>query len=80
MSDEEGSIQGVNLNTRQAGHITYNPNVPTNDPKLSQYLPVFVLRHTKAQHFGFKEGSTTNLIMGGRYLIMPKGNATGTEL
>jgi len=80
MTDEDGGIRGVNLNTSQAGHITFNPNVPTNDPKLSQYLPVFVLRHTKMMHFGFKDGGKTNLIMGGRYLIMPKGNATGKEI
>ena len=80
MTDEDGSIKGVNLDTRQAGHITFNPNVPSKNPKISQYLPVFVLRHTKAMHFGFKEGGKTNLIMGGRYLIMPKGNATGTEI
>ena len=46
MTDDEGSIKGVNLNTRQAGHITFNPNVPTNDPKLSLYLPVFVSSYT----------------------------------
>jgi len=80
MTDEDGAIRGINLNTRQAGHITFNPNVPTKDPKLSQYLPVFVLRHTKMMHFGFKDGGKTNLIMGGRYLIMPKGNATGKEI
>ena len=28
-------------------------------------------------HFGFKEGGKTNLLMGGRYLIMPQGQARG---
>ena len=80
MTDAEGSIKGVNLNTRQAGHITFNPNVPSADKKISQYLPVFVLRHTKQMHFGFKEGGKTNLLMGGRYLIMPQGQARGIKL
>ena len=80
MTDAEGSIKGVNLNTRQAGHITFNPNVPSRDKKISQYLPVFVLRHTKETSFGFKDGGTTNLIIGGRYLIMPQGQASGTKI
>lgn len=80
MVDADGSIKGVNLNTRQAGHIVFNPNVPSTNKKISQYLPVFVLRHTKAQTFGFKEGSKTNLIAGGRYLIMPQGQATGKKI
>jgi len=80
MTDTDGSIKGVNLNTRQAGHITFNPNVPSTDKKISQYLPVFVLRHTKAMSFGFKEGGKTNLIIGGRYLIMPQGQAGGIKL
>jgi hypothetical protein len=80
MTDTEGSIKGVNLNTRQSGHITFNPNVPSTDKKISQYLPVFVLRHTKQMHFGFKDGGKTNLIMGGRYLIMPQGQASGIKI
>ena len=80
MTDQDGSIQGVNLDTRKAGHIVFNPNVPSAKPEIAQYLPVFVLRHTKAMTFGFKEGAKTNLIAGGRYLIMPQGQATGRKI
>jgi hypothetical protein len=80
MLNAEGELKGVNLNTSTAGHITFNPNVPENNPKIAQYLPVFLVRHTKANVTGFKDGSKTNLIAGGRYLIMPRGNATGKEI
>ena len=80
MTDKKGAIVRLNLNTRQSGHITFNPNVPSKNPKIAQYLPVFVLRHTKAMSFGFKEGGKTNLIAGGRYLIMPQGQATGRKI
>ena len=80
MTDETGAIAGVNLETRQAGHIVFNPNVPSTKPEITQYLPVFVLRHTKETTFGFKDGGKTNLIAGGRYLIMPQGRATGRKI
>jgi len=80
MTDENGTIQGVNLDTRKAGHIVFNPNVPSTKPQIAQYLPVFNLRHTKALTFGFKDSGTTNLIAGGRYLIMPQGQATGRKI
>ena len=80
MTDENGAIAGVNLDTRQSGHIVFNPNVPSTKPEIAQYLPVFNLRHTKALTFGFKDGGKTNLIAGGRYLIMPQGQATGRKI
>ena len=49
MTNEDGEIHGINLDTKQ-------------------------------MHFGFKEGGKTNLIMGGRYLIMPKGQASGVQI
>jgi len=71
MTDQDGSIQGINLDTRQSGHIVFNPNVPSTKPEIAQYLPVFVLRHTKETTFGFKDGG---------YLIMPQGQATGKRI
>jgi len=79
MVDDEGEIKGLNLNTSTAGHISFNPDIP-KDQKVQQYLPVFQLRHTKDMVWGYKSGSKTKLFAGGRYLIMPKGNATGTKV
>ena len=79
MVDDEGNLGGLNLNTSTAGHITFNPDIP-KDQKVQQYLPVFQLRHTKDMVWGYKSGSRTKLFAGGRYLIMPKGNATGTKV
>jgi hypothetical protein len=79
MVDEDGEIKGLNLNTSTAGHIVFNPDIP-KDPKITQYLPVFQLRHTKDMIWGYKSGSKTKLFAGGRYLIMPKGNATGAKI
>jgi len=79
MVDDEGEIKGLNLNTSTAGHISFNPDIP-KDQKVQQYLPVFQLRHTKDMVWGYKSGSKTKLFAGGRYLIMPKGNATGTKI
>ena len=79
MVDDEGNLGGLNLNTSTAGHISFNPDIP-KDQKVQQYLPVFQLRHTKDMVWGYKSGSKTKLFAGGRYLIMPKGNATGTKV
>ena len=79
MVDEEGNLGGLNLNTSTAGHISFNPDIP-KDRKIQQYLPVFQLRHTKDMVWGYKSGGRTKLFAGGRYLIMPKGNATGTNV
>lgn len=79
MVDDEGELGGLNLNTSTAGHISFNPDIP-KDRKIQQYLPVFQLRHTKDTVWGYKSGSKTKLFAGGRYLIMPKGNATGTKI
>ena len=79
MVDDKGNLGGLNLNTSTAGHITFNPDIP-KDQKVQQYLPVFQLRHTKDMVWGYKSGGKTKLFAGGRYLIMPKGNATGTKI
>ena len=79
MVDDEGNLGGLNLNTSTAGHLSFNPTIP-KDQKVQQYLPVLQLRHTKDMVWGYKSGSKTRLFAGGRYLIMPKGNATGTKI
>jgi len=79
MVDDEGELGGLNLNTSTAGHITFNPDIP-KDRKVTQYLPVFQLRHTKDMIWGYKDGGKTKLFAGGRYLIMPQGQATGTKV
>ena len=79
MVDDEGELGGLNLNTSTAGHITFNPDIPKN-PKVTQYLPVFQLRHTKDLIWGYKSGSKTKLFAGGRYLIMPQGQSTGRKI
>jgi len=79
MVDDEGNLGGLNLNTSTAGHISFNPTIP-KDKKVQQYLPVFQLRHTKDTIWGYKSTGGTKLFAGGRYLIMPKGNATGTKV
>tara|TARA_Y100001938_G_scaffold148241_1_gene231369 strand:- start:44 stop:1525 length:1482 start_codon:yes stop_codon:yes gene_type:complete len=79
MLDGEGNLGGLNLDTTTAGHITFNPDIP-KDRKVQQYLPVLLIRHTKDNVWGYKSGSRTKLFAGGRYLIMPKGNATGTKV
>ena len=79
MIDDAGELGGLNLNTSTAGHITFNPDIP-KDRKVTQYLPVFQLRHTKDMIWGYKDSGKTRLFAGGRYLIMPQGQATGTKV
>jgi hypothetical protein len=80
--EDDGGIIGYNINTTAAGHISWNPNVPGGKQKkdLEPYIPALQLRHTKSMYWGKKLNGKNTLILGARYLVMPKGSVTGQEV
>tara|TARA_X000001388_G_scaffold18022_1_gene11281 strand:- start:48 stop:1553 length:1506 start_codon:yes stop_codon:yes gene_type:complete len=76
MTDEEGTAQGVNLQTSSQGHIMFNPKIYGGGkfPTFANlYKPYLVSRYTGEMDIGWSGGK--KFIFGARMLIMPFSQA-----
>lgn len=71
-------VDGLILKTDEQGHILINPNLPSIVTEelgrvIDVYLPVLFARFTRNESFKWEDETGGNMILGGRFLILPKG-------
>lgn len=78
-------IDGIVIKTDEKGHVLFNPNLPNEDinktlKSIEQYTPVLYCRFTRKEVFRWLDEKGRNMILGGRFIILPKGKkATRAE-
>lgn len=71
-------VDGLIIKTDSKGHMLFNPNLPNEDvvatfKSLEQYAPVLYCRFTRKEVFRWSDDKGRNMVLGGRFMILPKG-------
>ena len=72
--DPAGTVTGINIVVAGKSHIEFNPQPAYKG--VAKYIPSLLFRYSST----FNWSTPAGVILGGRYLIMPLGRASGTKI